>query len=324
MPTVAHLIDDQSPGGVRRYLDFIGANPGMAALARHQVIPVRRLAAARSGIVADVIVSHLTLTWGSLPGLAALRSRYRGIPLVHVEHSYSERFVAANVAHRGRFRALLRCGYGLFDRVVAVSPSQADWLGRTGLVTADRLSVVPPCVSLSSIAGLPAPSTPVRRIGAIGQLDRQKGFDLLIPAFRALPYPDVRLEIFGDGPERAALEDLSGDDERITFHGHTTPEAALAACDAVVMPSRWEPYGLVAVEALASRRPVLVSGADGLRGHVDFGAVQVPEFTEPRWTRALADLVTGSAQAPFVDARQVESRTVCAWNSLFEQVVEAA
>lgn len=324
MLTIAHLIDDRNPGGVSRYLDFIAAHPGMASLARHHIVPVRRTRPARSGLQADVIVSHLTLSWRGLPGFTALRSRYPGTPLVHVEHSYCERFVAANVTHRRRFQTLLRCGYALFDRVVAVSVAQGEWLNRIGLVPEDRLSVVPPCVSLGPIAELPAPATPVRRIGAIGRLDRQKGFDMLIPAFRALPFPDVRLEIFGDGPQRPALQALAGGDKRITFHGFTTPEAALTGCDAVVMPSRWEPYGLVAIEALVSGRPLLVSGADGLGGHVALGAVQVPEFTEPRWTRAMSDLLTGAVGPVRLDAGQVEGRTIGGWTKLFQDLGVAA
>lgn len=324
MLTIAHLVDDRNPGDVSRYLDFIGAHPGMAALARHQIVPVRRTRPARSGLKADVIVSHLTLGWRGLPGIRALRNRYAGTPLVHVEHSYCERFVAANVAHRRRFHSLLRFGYALFDRVVAVSAAQGEWLNRTGLVPEDRLSVVPPCAPLGPIADLPDPATPVRRIGAIGRLDRQKGFDMLIPAFRALPVPDVQLEIFGDGPQRSALQALAGDDMRITFHGFTTPEAALAGCDAVVMPSRWEPYGLVAIEALVSGRPLLVSGADGLGGHVALGAVQVPEFTEPRWTRAMSDLVTGAVAPARLDAGLVEARTIAGWTELFQDLRVAA
>ncbi|MBB93413.1 MAG: glycosyl transferase [Rhodobacteraceae bacterium] len=318
MLKIVHLIDDQSPGGVTRYLEFIARHPGMAAMARHEILPVGRTRAARAGIDADVIVSHLTLSWRGIPGLMGLRALYAGTPLIHVEHSYCERFAAARVTRRRRFHALLRCGYALFDRVVAVSAQQGAWLARTGCVPEGRLSVIPPCVALDPMASLPAPDSAIRRIGAIGRLDAQKGFDLLIPAFRALPFPDVRLEIFGNGPQRAALEALAGTDQRITFHGHVAPETALARCDAVVMPSRWEPFGLVATEALAGGRPLLVSGADGLAGHAADGALQVPEFTEPRWTRALNDLVTRPVRIRRLARETAEARTLTGWMDLLE------
>ena len=320
MLKIVHLIDDQSTGGVTRYLDFIARHPGMAAMASHEILPVSRTRPARAGIEADIIVSHLTITWRGLPGLTGLRALYPGTPLVHVEHSYCERFAAANVQQRRRFQGLLRCGYALFDRVVAVSEAQGLWLARSGVVPAGRLLVIPPCVELSSFAALAAPEGPVRRIGAIGRLDRQKGFDLLIAAFRDLPMPDVTLEIFGDGPERAELERLAGDDSRITFHGHTAPEAALAACDAVAMPSRWEPFGLVATEAMAGGRALLVSTADGMAGHAADGAIQVPEFTSACWTRAMSDLVTAATPAPRLDQDKAELRTLAGWMTLLDDL----
>ncbi|WP_428926209.1 glycosyltransferase family 4 protein [Marinibacterium sp. SX1] len=324
MLKIVHLIDDQNPGGVTRYLDFIASHPGMAAIARHEILPVPRTRAARSGIKADVIVSHLTLSWRGLPGLFGLRALYPGTPLIHVEHSYCEGFAAINVTRRRRFRAMLRTGYALFDKVVAVSAPQAAWMTRSNLVPADRLTVIPPCVALAPLAELVAPGAQVRRIGAIGRLDTQKGFDLLIQAFRALPFRDVTLEIFGDGPERAALQALAGSDRRIRFHGHTPPETALACSDAVVMPSRWEPFGLVATEALAGGRPLLVSGADGLAGHEADGARRVPEFTEPRWTRALSNLVTRPPQAPRLDRETAETRTIGGWRQLLDGLAPAA
>lgn len=274
MLRIAHLVDDTNPGGVTRYLDFLARDPGMAALARHEIVEVPRTRAASARVQADVIVSHLAVSWRGLPGLMALRARHAGTPLIHVEHSYSAGFVAANVSAPRRFFTLLRTAYALFDRVVAVSHPQANWLAARDLVRPDALTVIQPQVDLSRFRALPRPTGPVRCFGAVGRLDAQKGFDVLIRAFQAVQGDDLSLKIFGDGPERARLEDLAADDPRIRFQGFAAdPAMAYAACDAVVMPSRWEPYGLVAQEALAAGRPVLVSGVDGLSDHLASGAI---------------------------------------------------
>lgn len=71
MLRIAHLVDDTTPGGVTRYLDFIRQNPAMAAEARHEVAVVSRANPARRAIDADIIVSHLAISWRGLPGLMA-------------------------------------------------------------------------------------------------------------------------------------------------------------------------------------------------------------------------------------------------------------
>ncbi|ETX11206.1 hypothetical protein OCH239_20215, partial [Roseivivax halodurans JCM 10272] len=183
MTRIVHLIDDINPGGVVRYLDFLSASPEMA-FGHHEVIPVSKSRFGSIRVEADVIVSHLSINWRGLPGLMALRARYAGIPMIHVEHSYCEGFAAANVSAKRRFTTLLTSAYSLFDRVVAVSEMQAAWLLRRSVVDSEALTVIPPCVDLAPFRAIPAVDGPVRIIGALGRFHTQKGFDVLIRAFR--------------------------------------------------------------------------------------------------------------------------------------------
>lgn len=292
MITVCHLIDDLSPGGVTEYLQFLQDHPGMTELAHHKVIPVSRFHPARAQIEGDVIVSHLGICWRGMPGLVALRAQHPKTPLVHVEHSYCEGFAALNVPHQRRFNTLLRCAYALFDRVVAVSAAQAAWLRRIRVVRAELLTVISPSVLLSAIEDLAAPQEPVRRIGALGRLHPQKGFDLLIQAFRRVQVEGARLMIFGAGSEELALREAAMGDQRIRFCGHVPKILALQSCDAVAMPSRWEPYGLVAQEARMAGRMVLSSGRDGLGDQAGSGVINVRDYTVDAWAHALERLMT--------------------------------
>lgn len=322
---VAHLVDDTTAGGVMRLLDFICTNPDMARHADHQMHVVRRGAIGLRRIPADVIVSHLSISWRALPALVALRATHARQKIIHVEHSYTRQFTALNVPKVDRFMTLLRVAYALFDHVVAVSRDQAGWMAQRNLVIHGELSVIPPMVDLSRFAELADPVRPPRRIGAIGRLDRQKGFDLLIPAFRALPDRDLRLIFYGDGPERAALQELAGQDPRIRFVGHLSdPALAMANVDAVAMPSRWEAYGLVAREARAAGRPVLVAPHDGLRDQVADGAVPVMPYTENGWTAALSRLVAGQVSpAPRPDIARQTRDFVTAWTTLLDRLTGA-
>ena len=103
---------------------------------------------------------------------------------------------------------------------------------------------------------------------AAGRLAHQKGFDLLIAAFAMLAddFPDWRLEIWGEGSERASLEQQireTGMTERIMLpgmsqgHGHW-----LATADVFVLSSRFEGFGNVLVEAMLAGLPSIAFDCD--------------------------------------------------------------
>jgi glycosyltransferase involved in cell wall biosynthesis len=287
-PRVVHLVDDATAGGVMRVLDHIMTSPDLAKTAQHRQICIDRGRVSLDRIQADIIVSHLAVSWRALPMLVAMRVLHPLTPLVHVEHSYTKSFVAANVTHKRRFATLLHTAYRLFNRVVAVSQAQGQWLVQSGAVRASALSVIPSCVDLSAFRALAPASSPVRVIGAIGRLDRQKGFDTLIRAFRRIARPDIFLHVYGEGAENTALRKLAGDDPRIRFMGFAAdPVAAMAAVDMVAMPSNWEAYGLVAIEALAAGRGLLVNRVDGLTDHIPHGGHAVSDTSVDAWQNAL-------------------------------------
>ena len=277
LPRVLHLVDDTTAGGVMRVLDFICSDPVMAQTAQHEVKPVTRGKMIGKLRDADVVVSHLTVSWRSLPAMAALKASHPRTPLLHVEHSYTENFVLHNVNRQQRFKRLLRTAYALFDRVICVSNGQAEWLKKARLVRSNAIVVIQSCVNLDDFRAIPARRGPVRVFGAIGRLDAQKGFDTLIRAFRKCEDLDIELHIVGTGAQEQELRALAKGDDRIVFRGfQSDTAAALAKIDVVVMPSRWEAYGLVAIEALASGRRLLCSDIDGLQDHAALGGRVVP------------------------------------------------
>lgn len=285
---VAHLVDDENWGGITRGLAFLSRQPELCRIATHNVVPVKAGSLRAPQIDADVIVSHLTVSWRSLPQLTALRARYAGTPIAHVEHSYTEGFVAGNVANRLRFHTLLRAAYALFDEIAAVSAAQADWIIARGLAPRERVNLLRSCAGVSDFLSLPQAGGPVRHFAAIGRFAPQKGFDMLIPAFRAVARPDVTLTFVGDGEMREKLVALAQGDARIHFSGYSnSPATLLERFDAVLMPSRYEAYGLVALEAMAGGRSLLVSGVDGLADHVARGATLCAGRAVADWTAAI-------------------------------------
>jgi glycosyltransferase involved in cell wall biosynthesis len=299
---ILHLLDDSSAGGVTRFLDQLQKTTHIAGGVRHVVATVPRGRLPKR-LDADIVVSHLSVSWRTLPALTILRAHTSHVPLVHVEHSYSGGFADENVLAPRRFGTLLAGAYALFDRVVAVSETQGAWLAENGLVAPNALTVISPVTDLDPFLALAAPGHPARRFGAVGRFDRQKGFDVLISAFRATTDPALSLTLTGDGPERAALMAQAAGDDRITFVPFTSaPQRALAALDVVAMPSRWEPYGLAALEARAASRALLVSQVDGLEDHARAGAIRVGRDVAS-WTAAIEDVSRTLPAAQIATAR---------------------
>lgn len=112
----------------------------------------------------------------------------------------------------------------------------------------------------------------------IGRMVREKGAQVLIEALPRVrrQYYDVKLVIAGGG-ERSHLERLAGDlgvAPQVYFAGRVSDEVRdrlYKVADVAVYPSLYEPFGIVALEAMAARVPVVVSDAGGLREVVEPG-----------------------------------------------------
>ena len=283
-----HLVDDLTAGGVTRLLNHL-AN---GAASGHRIVAIERGRLPAPKLEADVIVSNLSVCWRNFPLFVALRAAYPRTPLVHVEHSYSESFVAAHVESRDRFDTLFGAVYSLFDVVVAVSPEQRRWLARRHFCRPGKLRLIEPCADLAPfLAVAPRAAGRPRVVGALGRFDRQKGFDVLIDAFRSGRLPNHEQHLWGAGAEESMLRARAVGLPNVAFMGFAeNPAAAMARCDCVAMPSRWEPHEMVAIEAMAAGRAVLCARVDGLRDHIAAGAIAVAQNAPAEWAARLADL----------------------------------
>ena len=175
----------------------------------------------------------------------------------------------------GRQLALLRRRkgwvYALSNHVAAVSDAAADDLGRIfGVPAAKR--VVWRRLLADPAAGLAAEPRAARRIVCAGRLLSVKGQDILIRALPALAqrFPDVHLELLGDGAQAEAYRQLAaelGVADRVCFAGQVAHRRVLermAAAAVVVVPSRSEALGAVNIEALAVGTPVVAADVGGI------------------------------------------------------------
>ena len=137
-----------------------------------------------------------------------------------------------------------------------------------------------------------------------GRLDIEKGLDTLISAFSLLrrTLPKARLAIAGRGMLQDTIEQHIG---RLGLEGAVhlcgylkTPvlKYFYRASDIHVCPSHYEPFGLVAAEAMAAGTPVVVSATGGLTDIVSSG--EVGRTFRPKDTQALADVLLELARNP--------------------------
>lgn len=154
--------------------------------------------------------------------------------------------------------------------------------------------------------GLPEDAFIVAIIGRVALA--HKGHDVLLHAVASIRerIPRVMILIVGDGPDDAILERLIDHlglrDLTVRIPWLDEPALAYSAADIVAIPSRYEGLPLVAMEAMAHRRPVVASDIDGLREVVP-AEWRVPPENVAALADAIVNVSTSSSMA-LIDANE--------------------
>ncbi len=213
----------------------------------------------------DIVHAHgLRGAW-----IGVLAARKAGIPALFTAHNL--------VPHLNPLALFcMRMVGKSSDRIVAVSHAVAASLVKAG-VQPDRVVVIPNGIDVDAFmidAGDTCLRTELaiasnaRVIVAVGRLAPEKGFDVLIRAYSVLRRltPSIELLIVGSGPSESQLKRLAADLAPNTrFVGAVTKVAPyLHLADVVAIPSFAEGQGIVALEAMACRKPIVASRVGGL------------------------------------------------------------
>ena len=246
--------------------------------------------------------------WVTLHALGAGRARAKAFPLLRLVWRLRPRIILSGAAHvnfialllrpffppktcvlvrqnatvssvlasggvPGYTRWLYRLLYGWADGVICQSRPMAQDLAREAGIGGERIAVLPNPVDLKGIRA--AQNSPSMWSGngphllAVGRLEREKGFDLLLQAFAVVrrQFAGADLTIAGAGREDAALKALCGSlglGDAVRFAGHIdNPYALFQGATLFVLPSRYEGMPNALLEAAAAGLPLVATQASG-------------------------------------------------------------
>ncbi|MFA4991125.1 MAG: glycosyltransferase [Candidatus Omnitrophota bacterium] len=234
--------------------------------------------------------------------------RYKVIITEHSEEMFLRRAGRGirYAVSRMAYRFLMFLLYRRADYVVAVSGGIAAKIKKSFMAPSRKIKVIHNPVDLAradALRGrrglLPVFKNGLPRVGTVSRLSPEKGIDFLIDAFSGLSKKmDARLVIAGDGPERLRLEKMaieSGVRDKVLFTGWAEdPFSCLAGMDIFVLPSLWEGFPNVILEAMACGVPVIASDCSGgIREVIKNGVngVLVKPASPPALTEAMRALL---------------------------------
>jgi glycosyltransferase involved in cell wall biosynthesis len=251
---------------------------------------------------------------GGFLALALRLGGYRG-RIVAVEHGS---LLQTQRAHR-RSRLVERLDQLLGARSVDVHVAVSSFLRGHMRSRSRPIVTIPNGIDLDLYRPSPAPTGDAFVIGCMSRLIPGKGVEDVLVAAQPAITRGARLRIAGDGPDRSELERLAeqlGIRAEVSFDGWIRDAAGVAAfwraCDvAISAPNDWvEAFGLVAVEAMASGRPVVATRRGALAETVVDGRTGF--LAEPRDTDALATaLLAYMEDESLLSAHGAAARTWC-------------
>lgn len=211
----------------------------------------------------SVLHLHSSIAGGIVRSMALLGQIPSEVKIVYCSHGWAFD-QAASRYKKSAYRWIERLLSSRSDAIICISRHEVRIASKSGI---RRCTCIPNGIDSVSPAPAHLPlrdgEAGPRTILFVGRLDRQKGIDLLLDAY-ARVRPDFRLIVVGD----SVRKDLQlAQPARVEFKGWLEKDALDAvyqSCDAIIVPSRWEGFGLVAVEAMARSKPVFASAVGGL------------------------------------------------------------
>lgn len=299
----------------------------------------------------DIIHSHY---WMSGIAAASLSDGWAGSPIIHMFHTLGEmknRIARSDEEREGAYRIegekqVLRRA----DRIVVATLAELTQLRFLYKADASKMVVIPPGVNVSRFYPIPSDEAKMyiglkpedRMILFVGRIEPLKGVDTLLEAMSCLQMKEsrpVHLAIIGGDPsaspeemnvEMARLKNLCevlGLDQSVVFLGVRDQDKLsyyYSAAEVVVMPSHYESFGMVALEAMACGTPVIASEVGGLAYLVRDGETgfTIPAEEPETLCEKLSWLLNDDELHAKMSAQAAAYAQDYAWEKIARQIVE--
>ena len=311
-----------------------------------------RAFAAEKGIHYDLIHSHY---WMSGIAAGSLSDDWGGTPILHMFHTLGEmkNRIARTAAEReGEYRIqgekqVIRRA----DRIVAATIAEATQLRFLYKAEQSKLVIIPPGVDVCHFYPIPSDEAKAfiglvpdaQMILFVGRIEPLKGVDTLIQAMACLEWKETRgpvhVAIIGGDPsaspeqmtaEMARLQKMCDDlglDQSVVFLGKRDQDRLpyyYSAAEVVVMPSHYESFGMVALEAMACGTPVIASEVGGLAYLVRDGETgfTIPAEEPDTLCEKLSWLLNDEALHQKMSGQAAEYAQDYAWENITAQILD--
>jgi len=309
--------------------------------------------ACEKGIRYDVIHSHY---WMSGVAAASLSDLWAGTPIVHMFHTLGEmknRIARSEAEREGAYRILgERQVIGRANRIVVATLAELTQLRFLYKADDKKMTVIPPGVDVSHFYPIPSDEAKMfiglkpddRMILFVGRIEPLKGVDTLIQAMSCLQVKEadgkpLHLAIIGGDPaaspeemntEMARLQKLCADlglDQSVVFLGMRDQDKLpyyYSAAEVVVMPSHYESFGMVALEAMACGTPVIASEVGGLGYLVRDGETgfTIPDQEPDTLCDKISWLLNDGELHATMSRKAVAYAQDYAWEKIAKQIVD--
>lgn len=308
--------------------------------------------AKEKGIKYDIIHSHY---WMSGIAAASLSDLWAGTPIIHMFHTLGEmknRIARSEAEREGEYRLngerqVLRRA----NRVVVATLAELTQLRFLYKADASKMVVIPPGVDPCHFYPIPSDEAKMyvglkpedRMVLFVGRIEPLKGVDTLIHAMCCLQLKDtsrpVHLAIIGGDPS-ASREEMTVEMKRlqalcdelavgqtVVFLGKRDQDKLpyyYSAAEVLVMPSHYESFGMVALEAMSCGTPVIASEVGGLAYLVRDGETgfTIPAEEPDTLCEKLTWLLNDGELHTKMSRQAAEYAQDYAWEKIATQVVE--
>jgi D-inositol-3-phosphate glycosyltransferase len=307
--------------------------------------------ACEKGIQYDIIHSHY---WMSGIAAESLSDLWGGTPIVHMFHTLGEmknRIARSEAEREGEYRIngekqVLRRA----DRVVVATIAELTQLRFLYKANQSKLVVIPPGVDVTHFYPIPSDEAKMyvglkpedRMVLFVGRIEPLKGVDTLIQAMSCVQLKEerpVHLAIIGGDPaaspqemsaEMARLQKLCDDlavGQTVVFLGKRDQDKLpyyYSAAELLVMPSHYESFGMVALEAMACGTPVIASEVGGLAYLVRDGETgfTIPDQEPEALCEKISWLLSDHDLHATMSQRAVKYAQDYAWEKIAKQIVD--